>query len=450
MSINGPSPARNATWLECCFHIITTIIGSGILYLPFFFAVLGWIGGAVSAVAFALITWFTSHLLAGGAVIDGVRHRTYQSAVESALGRRAGIVLAVVQYTSLFLSTVGINITASNCAMGFARSFKSFSNTALCSTVDANGYCSDVKFWCFTLAFAAVQMLVSMLPTLDASALSSAIGMVLAIGYSGTTIGVSAWSLATRGPAPTTPMPYPDIDGAQLTWNMFNALGGIAFAFSFSFVLIEVSDTVREPSLDDPRPKSVVSQTRLAVMVSIATVTVLYVTVAVLGYLAYGYEALYNQSLIVTFWSLATSSLATTGTTIVARATYVMILVHMFSAYQILAQPIFAAVARRAGFVSRMSDLLFRFAYVGIVAFIAAALPFFSDIVGLIGAIGFWPATVFFPIEIYRITQRPSRIRVILVETLSAVCLVVSVCAVIGSLQLIVRDAGTYSFFDTD
>jgi hypothetical protein len=34
---------------------------------------------------------------------------------------------------------------------------------------------------------------------------------------------------------------------------------------------------------------------------------------------------------------------------------------------------------------------VFRSLYVAIVCFVAIALPFFSDFVGLIGALGFWP-----------------------------------------------------------
>lgn len=126
---------RNGTWVQCVFHIITTVIGSGVLYLPFFFAILGWIGGIIMLLVFGAITWcargrpgllarrrlpyllgqlvvlcpppwghprsqpacarcapptnplppgvphtcrYTSRLLADAMVIDGVRYRTYQ------------------------------------------------------------------------------------------------------------------------------------------------------------------------------------------------------------------------------------------------------------------------------------------------------------------------------------------------------------------------------------
>eukprot|EP00494_Astrolonche_serrata_P011647 UN11736 len=45
---------------------------------------------------------------------------------------------------------------------------------------------------------------------------------------------------------------------------------------------------------------------------------------------------------------------------------------------------------------------------------LAILMPFFNDILGFLGAIGFWPLTVYFPVEMYvrqrgipRYTTRP-------------------------------------------
>lgn len=49
---------------------------------------------------------YTSRLLADAMVIDGVRFRTYQAAVEAVFGRRGGILLAVIQYPNLVLTAI--------------------------------------------------------------------------------------------------------------------------------------------------------------------------------------------------------------------------------------------------------------------------------------------------------------------------------------------------------
>lgn len=35
----------------------TVVIGSGVLYLPFYFSILGWIGGVIMLLTFGFITW---------------------------------------------------------------------------------------------------------------------------------------------------------------------------------------------------------------------------------------------------------------------------------------------------------------------------------------------------------------------------------------------------------
>jgi hypothetical protein len=36
---------------------VQAVIGSGVLYLPFFFAILGWVGGIIMTLLFGAITW---------------------------------------------------------------------------------------------------------------------------------------------------------------------------------------------------------------------------------------------------------------------------------------------------------------------------------------------------------------------------------------------------------
>lgn len=71
-------------------HIITAVIGSGILTLPWSVAQLGWILGPLMLVFFAFITYFTAILLADcyrfPDPTNGRRNKTYMDVVRASLG----------------------------------------------------------------------------------------------------------------------------------------------------------------------------------------------------------------------------------------------------------------------------------------------------------------------------------------------------------------------------
>jgi hypothetical protein len=73
-------------------HIITAVIGSGVLSLAWAMAQLGWVAGPVTLLLFAAITYYTCCLLSDcyrvGDPATGKRNYTYTEAVESYLGIR--------------------------------------------------------------------------------------------------------------------------------------------------------------------------------------------------------------------------------------------------------------------------------------------------------------------------------------------------------------------------
>ncbi|KAL2938848.1 Amino acid permease 3 [Bienertia sinuspersici] len=103
----------------------------------------------------------------------------------------------------------------------------------------------------------------------------------------------------------------------------------------------------------------------------------------------------------------------------IANAT---IVIHLLGAYQVYYQPLFAFIEKSAsqkwleseliakdimiripGFSPYNLNLLRpvqRIAFVLTITIICMLLPFLNDIVGLLGALGFWPLAVYFPIGI--------------------------------------------------
>ncbi|BAF15082.2 Os04g0490900 [Oryza sativa Japonica Group] len=85
--------------------------------------------------------------------------------------------------------------------------------------------------------------------------------------------------------------------------------------------------------------------------------------------------------------------------------------------------------------------LAWRTAFVCVTTAASTLLPFFGSMVGLIGAASFWPLTVYFPVEMYIAQRRVPRgsAQWLSLQALSAGCLVVSVAASAGSIAGVVE-----------
>lgn len=97
-------------------HIITAVIGSGVLSLAWAIAQLGWLAAVFVLMSFSLITLYTSMLLANayrspGPTL-GTRNYTYTQAVRNILGGIKYKVCGWVQYVNLVGVAVGYTITS--------------------------------------------------------------------------------------------------------------------------------------------------------------------------------------------------------------------------------------------------------------------------------------------------------------------------------------------------
>lgn len=194
-----------------------------------------------------------------------------------------------------------------------------------------------------------------------------------------------------------------------------------------------------------------------ATSISITVTTIFYMLCGCIGYAGFGDEApgnlLTGFDFFNPYWLID-----------IANAALVL---HLVGAYQVYVQPVFAFVEKETakrwpkskleykipilGFHFNLSPfrLVWRTVFVILTTFIAMLIPFFNDVLGFLGAVGFWPISVYFPVEMY-ISQRmiPKwSSRWISLQIMSIVCLVVSVVAAIGSVTSIVIDLKTFKPF---
>jgi amino acid permease len=94
--------ACTGTLVTASAHIITAVIGSGVLSLAWAIAQLGWVIGPVVLLAFSAITWFCSSLLAdcyrAPDPVHGKRNYTYGQAVRAYLGGYSILLLYMLLF----------------------------------------------------------------------------------------------------------------------------------------------------------------------------------------------------------------------------------------------------------------------------------------------------------------------------------------------------------------
>ncbi|XP_075076876.1 amino acid permease 6-like [Nicotiana tabacum] len=106
---------RTGTLLTASAHIITAVIGSGVLSLAWVIAQLGWVAGPAVLFAFSFITYFTSTLLAdcyrSPGPISDKRNCTYMDVVH--LGGVKVTLCGLAQYANFVGVTIRYTITTS-------------------------------------------------------------------------------------------------------------------------------------------------------------------------------------------------------------------------------------------------------------------------------------------------------------------------------------------------
>ncbi|XP_050210960.1 amino acid permease 6-like [Mercurialis annua] len=433
---------RTGTLMTASAHIITAVIGSGVLSLAWATAQLGWIAGPFALLCFAVITWFSSCLLADcyryPGPIDGSRNPTYISTVKAHLGGIKYKLCGLSQYGNMVGVSIGYTITASisMAAISRANCFHKKGHDAGCHT--SNNM--------FMIIFGITEIVLSQTPNFHELSFLSIVAAVMSFAYSSIGLGLSIAKIAGGSHAKTSLTGGAigvNMSNTERIWNTFQALGDIAFAFAYSIVLIEIQDTLKS----SPPENQVMKK---ASLVGVTVTTLFYLMCGTLGYGAFGDKApgnlLTGFGFYEPFWLVDFANIC--------------IIIHLVGAYQVFSQPFFKLVEDwsnnkwpESKFLTKSYKicgiyqlnffrLIWRTSYVILTSLIAMIFPLFNSVLGLLGALSFWPLTLYFPIEMH-ISQ--AKIRAysftwIWLKILSFVCFVVSLIAVAASIRGIVKD----------
>ncbi|KAJ0078057.1 hypothetical protein Patl1_37320 [Pistacia atlantica] len=384
---------RTGTWVTASAHIITAVIGSGVLSLAWAIAQLGWITGPAAIFIFSIITWFTSTLLADcyRSPTSGSRNYTYIDVVKANLGGIKYKFCGLAQYGNLVGITVGYTITASVSMAAVIRSdcFHKKGHNAGCHT-------SNNKYM---ISFAITEIILSQIPNFHELSCLSIIAAVMSFAYSLIGLALSIAKIAGGNHARTS-----------LT-----------------------GDTLKS----SPPETQVMKK---ASFVGVSVTTVFYMLCGTLGYAAFGNNApgnfLTGFGFYEPFWLVAIAN--------------VCIVVHLVGAYQVFCQPIYNTVEKWCCQRWPESEFITKGYSVTIPLCGVHNINIFR-VLGLLGAASFWPLTVYFPIEMYisRATIGHFSFTWLWLKLLTMVCLIISLLAAAASIQGLIKDLHSFKPFSS-
>ncbi|XP_020586522.1 amino acid permease 8-like [Phalaenopsis equestris] len=446
---------RTGTVWTATAHAITAIIGSGVLALPWSVAQMGWVLGPFTLLACASVTYYTANLLSDcyrtPDPVHGKRNHTYMDVVRSCLGPGNVLLCAIAQYALLWGTMVGYIITAATSMMSINRTncFHNKGHNAACNT-SGNLY---------LILFGIIELILSQFPNLEKITIISIIAAAMSFAYSFVSLFLCIFKLASNHAVRGTIMGAKiggTVSPSSKVWSAFQALGNIAFAYTYSMLLTEIQDTIKSPPPENKTMKR-------ASLYGIGVTTTFYVSVGCVGYAAFGNNAPGNvlTGFYEPFWLVDIGNVA--------------VIVHLIGAFQVYGQPIYAKYenhlskkwpdsiffhkrytlplpfCKAGAFSFTFCKLILRSVFVILTTLMAMMLPFFNAVVGLLGAIAFWPLTVHFPVSMFMVQAkvRKGEWRWVMLRGLSVIALVVSVMAGAGSIADIVHRLKHVTMFKT-
>ncbi|KAL9232218.1 hypothetical protein vseg_007351 [Gypsophila vaccaria] len=284
------------------------------------------------------------------------------------------------------------------------------------------------------IIFGSTQLVLSQIPDFHELSWLSIVATIMYFAYSSIGLALSIAKVAGEGLGNTT-------------------LTGIPVGANMTYM---DKDTLKSPPAENKQMKK-------ASLFGVSTTTLFYIFCGCFDYAAFGNDApgnfLTGFGFYDPFWLIDLAN--------------IFIVVHLVGAYQVFAQPVFLFVETWSKhrwpnnkFINKEHPVVipfgrgvyyfnwFRFVwrsmYVIVTSLLAMMFPFFNDVLGLLGAVSFWPLTVFFPVELHIAQAKVPKYspKWIALKLPSYVCLVLSLIVAAGSLQGLIIYFGKYRPFE--
>ncbi|KAF6255805.1 amino acid transmembrane transporter [Scenedesmus sp. NREL 46B-D3] len=422
--------SREGHWYSSAFHNVTAMVGAGVLGLPYTFVYLGWGGGMLVMLLSLVISWYTFYELVH---LHEVPHPTqpgirpprrlnrYHELTQHAWGVVRGS-WAILPFQVAVMSGLGVTYTVTG-------------GSSLASLARRHGHFGVSKTGCI-VAFSAGQVLLSQLPSFNDLSWMSGVGALMSLVYSVIAVALSIGQATSRSQEqqPSYERGTPAESRSEFLFGVFNAVATVCFAWGGHNVALEIQATL-------PHPPSTVEPMMRGVNLAYLLAFACYFGVTIAGYAVFG-NAVAENVLESIGQPLSLISLAE-----------MCVVLHVAASCQVYSFPMYDMIQqglwRRGIRLSTSASRLMRVAYVLLICFVAVLLPFFGDLMGLVGAVGVTPTTFLMPAILWLYLKRPPRSSIAFVGNVAIIvlCMLVGILGTVGSLHLIARHAAQYQLF---
>ncbi|XP_071707412.1 probable GABA transporter 2 [Rutidosis leptorrhynchoides] len=416
-------------WYHAGFHLTTAIVGPTILTLPYVFRGLGWGLGFFCLTVMGVVTFYSYYLMSlvlEHCEKEGRRHIRFRELAADVLGSGGMFYFVIFIQTAINTGiSIGAILLAGECLH------------IMYSSVSPNG---PLHLSEFIAMVTVIMMVLSQLPSFHSLRHLNLASLLLSLAYTFIVVGACINAGLSKKPPPRD---YSlEASKISIVTTAFTSISIIAAIFG-NGILPEIQATLAPP---------VTGKMFKGLMMCYSVIFVTFYSAAISGYWVFGNNASSNilKSLMPDEGpALAPKWLLGLGVIFVLLQLFAIGLVYSQVAYEIM-ETKYADVNQ--GMFSKRNlipRIILRSLYMIFCGFFAAMLPFFGDINGVVGAIGFIPLDFILPMLLYNMTYKPSKssftywINITIIVVFTGVGLLGS----FSSVRKLVHDASKFNLF---
>ncbi|XP_044487454.1 probable GABA transporter 2 [Mangifera indica] len=419
-------------WWHAGFHLTTAIVGPTILTLPYVFRGLGWCLGFTCLTVMGLVTFYSYYLMSK--VLDhcdkaGSRHIRFRELAADVLGSGWMFYFVILIQTAI---NTGVGIGAILLA--------SESLQIMYSDLSPNG---TLKLSEFIAMVTFVMIVLSQLPTFHSLRHINLASLLLSLGYTFLVVGACIKAGLSKN-APSKDYSLESSKSSRL-FSAFTSISIIAAIFG-NGILPEIQATLAPPAT---------GKMVKGLLMCYSVIFVTFYSAAASGYWAFGNKA--DSNILK---SLLPDNGPSFAPTLVVGLAVVFVLLQLFAIGLVYSQVAFEIMEKKSADVKQgmfskrnlIPRIILRTLYMIFCGFMAAMLPFFGDINGVVGAIGFIPLDFILPMLLYNMTFKPPKSSLIfwINITIMVVFTGAGLMGTFSSTRKLILDANKFKLFSSD